>query len=97
MTGDMNQEKEKLLDEILTVLCEAPDGQIAESEIASIQALIGKEPGVVVKGLESVLDTCCYAGLASDFAMKAIEYAMWLAERLVKEKQDKANEQDPSS
>lgn len=64
------------LDEILSMLAEAPDSQIDKTITPRIKELVGQQPDIVAVKLKAILDDCAYASLASDFSMMAMD-AVW--------------------
>jgi hypothetical protein len=65
---------DSLLKEMLTMLSEAPDGQIDKTICERIKELIDQDRTKIKSGLESIINDCVCYSLASDFAMKAIYY-----------------------
>lgn len=59
----------------IELLCSAPDTQIdkiARDRIAKLKIDENSDMEAIKKDFLSVIDVCCYASLASDFAMKAL-------------------------
>ncbi len=75
----MNKQR---LDEFLLDLSSAPDSQISKDQTQKLTLLIGKPATEIAQGLKQILDDCCYASLASDFAMMALDRAWNEAKKL---------------
>ena len=72
------------LDELLSILADAPPGehaQIDPCQTPKLRALIGMSPSEQATGLKQVLDECAFGGLASGFAMGAMNIAWDMAKK----------------
>lgn len=67
------------LDELLSLMCDAPDTQIDRGIVAEIKQLIGKPD--IADDLKSILDRCASGSLASDFGMMTLDAAWQIANK----------------
>jgi hypothetical protein len=63
------------VDSLIQMLAKAPDTQIDKTQVVKLQAIVGKSPKEQADVLKEVLDVCAHGGLASDFAMVAMDSA----------------------
>jgi hypothetical protein len=73
------------IDDLLRALSKAPPdpgghAQIDESQTPLLAELIGKPIKEQVAGLKKILDNCAYGGLASGFAMQAMDTVWKMAQ-----------------
>jgi hypothetical protein len=83
----------KSIDDLIRVLSEAPPdpgghAQIDESQTPLLAALIGKSAREQATGLKEVLDNCVHGGLASGFAISAMDIAWQMALENAKEEEN---------
>ena len=69
----------KDLDGLLSLLCEAPEGQLCGSIVKRIKTVIGKSPKDTSEELKRVLDDCTNYSLASGFTMVTLSIARDMA------------------
>jgi hypothetical protein len=66
------EENRKDIEEMLTLLSTAPDGQIDGKITARLKGLIGKPIPEIKTGVMHAIDDCVYGGLSSGFALQAL-------------------------
>jgi hypothetical protein len=67
------------IDEFLELLSEAPETQIAEDITDKLSNLVGLPYEQIATEMQTILDQCAFASLASDFAMMAMDQALKMA------------------
>lgn len=60
------------IDEMLTILSQAPDGQLDKIVTDKLKSLIGKPKSEVKTGVMHAIDMCVNGGLSSGFALQSL-------------------------
>lgn len=60
------------VEQMLTLLSQAPDSQLDQKITKELKELIGKPAEEIKTGVRKAIDLCVYGGLSSGFALQAL-------------------------
>lgn len=68
----MDKEKIEEIEEIIDVICKAPDSQIDKDIVVELKELKGLPWNEMAEKLDDIIGRCVYASLVSGFALTAL-------------------------